>query len=88
MQYSRITMQHGMTPQQAQLEQAAKAKQLVTYSRLGALLGFLVMFGGCGVGIAVKVPVLAGIGMALGFVVLIAAAIVGQIGRAMQGRVI
>ena len=69
-------------------EQAAKAKQLVMWSRIGALLSFVVMFGGCGAGIAVRVPFLSGAGVALGFVCLIAAAVVGQIGRAMQGRVI
>lgn len=75
-------------PQQVQLEQAAKAKQLVMWSRLGALLGFLVMLGGCGLGVAVRVPVLCGVGMGAGFLVLIAAAIAGQVGRAMQGRII
>lgn len=68
--------------------QAAKAKQLVGWSRLGALLGVLVMAGGCGIGIATRTPILMAIGAALGFVGLLVAAIIGQIGRAMQGRVI
>ncbi len=77
-----------MTPQQAQQQQAAKAAELVRWSRIGAALGFITMFGGCGAGIAARIPVLATIGIILGFGGLIAAAIVGQIGRAMQGRVI
>jgi hypothetical protein len=77
-----------LNPNQAQLEQAAKAQQLVMWSRIGALAGFLVMFGGCGVGIAARVPFISGVGVALGFIGLIVAAVVGQIGRAMQGRVI
>lgn len=80
--------QYPQDPQQAQLEQAAKAKQLVMWSRIGALTGFLVMLGGCGVGVGVGIPILAAFGVGLGFVVLIVAAIVGQVGRAMQGRVI
>jgi hypothetical protein len=79
---------HPYDPHQVQQEQAAKAKQLVMWSRIGALVGFLAILGGCGVGIAVRVPALAGVGVGLGFVVLIVAAVVGQIGRAMQGRVI
>jgi hypothetical protein len=76
------------SPQQVQLEQAAKGAQLVMWSRVGALAGFLVMFGGCGIGIATRVRFFAIVGPILGFTLLIVAAIIGQVGRAYQGRVI
>ncbi len=53
------------------------------------LVAFAVMFGGCGLNAALK----AGVGMtiasiSLGLVVLVVAGVIGQIGRAKQGRII
>lgn len=50
---------------------------------------FILMVGGCGVGAGLKAgPEVVGAGIVLGLVVLVVAAIVGQIGRAKQGRII
>ncbi len=76
------------SPQQVQREQAATGAKLVMWSRLGALAGFLVMLGGCAIGIETRVRFFLFAGPMLGFVILIVAAIVGQIGRGYQGRVI
>jgi len=58
----------------------------VSLSTKLALLGVVLMMGGCGVGLGAHVPIGLLIGMVLGVLVLVAAAIVGSIGRAKQGR--
>ena len=45
-------------------------------------------FGGCGLAVAVREGLAALIGCGLGFGVIVAAAVVGQVGRAHQGRII
>lgn len=67
---------------------AARGAQLVRLSRYLLLAGVLLMVGSCGAGIAIKLPALLAVGIALGFLVVIGAAVVGQIGRGLQGRVI
>lgn len=67
---------------------AAKGERLVSLSRW-LLLGSLVLwFGGCGGGIALQLAPLSIACSVLGTVVIIAAAVVGSIGRGMQGRII
>ena len=80
--------QQFRSPQDAQREQAATGANLVAWSRLLALGGLLTMLGGCGAAMGLHHGVFAGIGFALGFVLLIVGAILGQVGRAYQGRVI
>lgn len=67
---------------------AARGAQLVRLSRILLLAGVLVMFASCGAGLAAKVPAILAAGNGLGFLVIIGAAVVGQIGRGLQGRVI
>jgi hypothetical protein len=69
----------------------AKGKQLVFWSRMLVLIGFLVGFAGCG-SLAVmpagaQGPV-CGLGILLACITVIAAAVVGTIGRRMQGRIV
>jgi len=69
-------------------EDAVKAKKLVSLSRWLLLGGCAVMFGGCGGGIALQFGPLAIGGSIVGILVIIAASIVGSVGRGMQGRII
>ncbi|MDP3277561.1 MAG: hypothetical protein Q8Q09_20410 [Deltaproteobacteria bacterium] len=77
---------NGIQPVDPSAQQAAK---LVRYSSLlgwGGLL--LATAGACGVGALTRNSTLIAVVVALGFGGAILGAIVGQIGRAMQGRVI
>jgi hypothetical protein len=69
----------------------ARGKQLVFWSRMMVLAGFLVGFAGCGSLAALpdsaKGPAF-GIGLLLACLLVIAAAVVGTIGRRLQGRII
>ena len=65
-----------------------RGQKLVSMSRWLLLAGCVLMFGGCGGGIALQFAPLAAGGSILGILVIIAAAVVGQVGRGMQGRVI
>jgi hypothetical protein len=69
-------------------DNAARGARLVRLSRWILLSGVLVGFAGCGLGIATHTPALLPVGGGLAFAVAVAAAIVGQIGRGLQGRVI
>jgi hypothetical protein len=84
-----MPLSHPQHPQHAHwLQQQAKAKKLVNLSTILGWggVGFLLALGP---GIAVAVhPGIGGVLMGLGFLAAIGGAIVGQIGRAMQGRVI
>jgi hypothetical protein len=71
-------------PTEAQL----RGKKLVTWSRLLLLGGVVLLFGGCGGAIALQSGALGTVGGILGMGTIVAAAIVGQIGRGYQGRVI
>lgn len=66
----------------------ARGTQLVRLSRILLLGGVLLMFASCGAGIAAKVPLILIAGAALGMLVIVGAAVVGQVGRGLQGRVI
>lgn len=82
---------HGSAQEQwaaQQLDNARKAQKLVRLSTWMLLGGFLLMVAGCGGGIAAQVGLIALIGLGLGALVIVAAAVVGQVGRGMQGRVI
>ena len=69
----------------------ARGKQLVFWSRMMVLGGFLMGFAGCG-GMAVLPRELRGaafgIGVLLACVIVIAAAVVGTVGRRLQGRIL
>lgn len=83
---------YGQSPQDQwyakKLEDSRKGQKLVSTSTWMLAGGALVMLGGCGGGIALQfAPLSFGAG-SLGFLVIIAAAVVGQVGRGMQGRVI
>jgi hypothetical protein len=65
---------------------AQRARSLVKLSRILAASGLGAILLAFPIG--ARSGALAGIAAALGFIVLIAAAIVGQVGRALQGRVI
>lgn len=80
---------HPQHPHHGQwLQQQAKARKLVTISTIMGWggVGFLLVIGP-GMAMAIH-PALGGILMGLGFLGAIAGAIIGQVGRAMQGRVI
>lgn len=80
---------HPQHPHHGQwLQQQAKAKKLVNLSTILGWggVGFLLVLGP-GLAMAVHVG-LGGVMMGLGFIAAIAGAVVGQVGRAMQGRVI
>lgn len=84
-----MPLSHPQHPQHTHwLQQQAKAKKLVNLSTILGWggVGFLLVLGP---GIAVAVhPAIGGLLMGLGFLGAIGGAIVGQVGRAMQGRVI
>ncbi len=84
-----MPLSHPQHPQHPHwLQQQAKAKKLVNLSTILGWggVGFLLVLGP---GIAVAVhPAIGGLLMGLGFLGAIGGAIVGQVGRAMQGRVI
>lgn len=74
----------NVSPQQA--ETLRRGAELVKMSTWLLLVGFFLMVAGCGVAVG-----LGGVGfggVALGLVVIVAAAIVGQVGRGLQGRII
>ena len=75
---------HPGGPSDAQL----RGKKLVTLSTLVLLAGAVLLFAGCGGAIALKSGAVGIVGGVLGMGTIIAAAIVGQIGRAYQGRII
>jgi hypothetical protein len=84
---------YALTPQQqeyhaTQAANAEKGRKLVSASRWLLLFGCLSMFGGCGGGVALQSGPLAFSSGTFGFLVIVAAAIVGQIGRGFQGRAI
>jgi hypothetical protein len=68
--------------------QAARGAQLVRLSRWLLLGGVGLIVTSCGAGIAVKVPLVLLAGAVLGSGVIVAAAVVGQVGRGLQGRII
>ena len=61
---------------------------LVRTSRYLLLASVVMFVGGFGAGIALRAGFVIGIGGILGVILLIAAATVGQIGRAQQGRIV
>jgi hypothetical protein len=63
-----------------------KGKQLVFWSRMMLLASLLVFLGSCGVAIAGVPQAL--LGLVVGALVVIAAAVVGSVGRGMQGRIV
>lgn len=63
-------------------------KSLVRTSRWLALAGFGTLVGGIALGIRFQVGLLQTAGLVIGLALLVVGAIVGQIGRAKQGRVI
>ncbi len=74
---------------------AAKAKsdeegaKLVRISTLVMAIGLLLMLSGCGLTIGLgagPLPAIAGVG--LGFIALVVSAVIGQVGRAKQGRIV
>lgn len=65
----------------------AGQKQVNTSTKL-MLVGFLLPIAGCGAGMGLGTWIPLAIGAALGLGVLVTAAIIGQIGRAKQGRVL
>ena len=69
-------------------EDARKGQKLVSMSRWLLLGGCGLMFGGCGSGIALQFAPLAIAGSVLGSVMIVVAAVVGSVGRGMQGRII
>lgn len=70
----------------AAIAQARRAKKLVNLSTIGLVVGLAMVV--LGMASIVVSGALAGSLILLGLLVLIAAAIVGQVGRALQGRVI
>ncbi|MBI2893908.1 MAG: hypothetical protein HYY06_10175 [Deltaproteobacteria bacterium] len=80
---------HAPAPSKPPLNpNAERGRQLVRLSRILLAAGLLLMIASCGAGIAVRVPFVIFGGAGLGFLVIIGAAVVGQIGRGFQGRVI
>jgi len=75
-------------PQQHQSPTYLQGQKLVSLSRWLLLGGCVLMFGGCGGGIALQFAPLAAGGSILGMLIIIVAAVVGSVGRGMQGRVI
>lgn len=74
---------------EAKAGQNAAGAKLVALSTKLMLLGFVLMLGGCGVGIGLRAgPEAIVAGVVLGLVVLVVAAVIGQVGRAKQGRII
>lgn len=74
----------NVSPQHAEnLRRGAELVKLSTWLLFG---GFLVMLAGCG--LAVGVGAFGFGGVLLGIVVIVASAIVGQIGRGLQGRIL
>lgn len=67
-------------------EQYARGKQIVFWSRMLLLASGLVFVASCGVTIAGVPQALAGLG--LGALLIVAAAVVGSIGRGIQGRIV
>ncbi len=66
----------------------ARGQRLVGQSTLLLAVSALVLFGGCGAGIALKTTALSIAAVVLGMVLLVVSAIVGTVGRALQGRVV
>jgi hypothetical protein len=67
---------------------AQKGESLVRLSRWLLLGGCVLMFGSCGGGIALQFFPLSIGGVVIGSLVITAAAVVGSVGRGMQGRII
>jgi len=75
----------NVSPQQAEtLRRGAELVKLSTWLLLG---GFFLMVAGCGAAVGVGAAFGFG-GVGLGLVVIVASAIVGQVGRGLQGRII
>jgi hypothetical protein len=75
-----------LTP--AQSADAQRGAALVRMSTWLLFGGFVVIMGGCGGAVLIGVGGLGTAGIGLGLLVVVAAAVVGQIGRGLQGRVI
>ena len=69
-------------------ETYARGKKMVTWSRLMLLTGFLISFGGCGATAATGWGGALGLGVLACAIIVVAAAVVGTIGRRLQGRII
>lgn len=65
-----------------------RGQRLVGQSTLLFAMAALVLFGGCGAGVALKLTAVSIAAVVLGIVLLVVSAIVGTIGRALQGRVL
>ncbi len=82
----RPEVQAAIAAKTAQQAQGAKLVSISTWLLVGGLFS---MFGGCGVSFGLDTgpePMIAGIG--LGVALIVGSAVVGQVGRAKQGRVI
>jgi hypothetical protein len=66
----------------------ARGKNLVFWSRMMVLGGFLISFAGCGAYAATSWGGAIGLGVLTCAIMVVAAAVVGTIGRRMQGRII
>jgi hypothetical protein len=65
-----------------------RGQRLVGQSTMLFAISALVLFGGCGAGVALKITAVSIVAVVLGIVLLVVSAIVGTIGRALQGRVL
>jgi hypothetical protein len=65
-----------------------RGRRLLNQSTLLFAIGALVLFGGCGAGVALNVGILSVASVVVGVIAIILAAVVGTIGRALQGRVL
>jgi hypothetical protein len=75
-------------PQEPLSREAEQAKKLIRLSRILAITGAILWIpGACTIAMVFEVPVAGYAVGGLGFVVLVVGAIIGQVGRGMQGRV-
>ncbi len=65
-----------------------RGQRLVGQSTMLFAIAALVLFGGCGAGIALKVTGVSIAAVVLGIALLVISAVIGTIGRALQGRVL
>lgn len=90
-QQSRIPVAGFRSPDEAALHRNRsheRGQRLVGQSTALFAISALVLFGGCGAGVALKVTALSIAAVVLGVVLLVVSAVVGTIGRALQGRVL
>ncbi|NOU30572.1 MAG: hypothetical protein HOO96_21955 [Polyangiaceae bacterium] len=65
-----------------------RGQRLVGQSTMLFAISALVLFGGCGAGVALKITAVSIAAVVLGIVLLVVSAVVGTVGRALQGRVL